>query len=222
VHALLSHLARAGFRGSLRPLGIDGQSREILTFLAGETVGDTLPWPAWVHAEETLVEVAHWLREYHTTVAGFVPPAGAMWRMGGRWRPGLIIGHNDAAPYNAVWQADRLAGFIDWDMAGPVPPEWDLAYTAFSWVPLHARHVVEREGFSAFGARPDRLRLLLAEYGWREPVSAFLGVVAERITAHMAGIRSLAEAGDPLFARIVQRGAIQDMETALAELAKIG
>jgi hypothetical protein len=222
VHALLSYLGRAGFHGSPRPLGIDGRGREILTFLVGETVGDALPWPAWVHAEETLVQVARWLRGYHAAVTGFVPPAGAVWRMGGQWRPGLIIGHNDAAPYNAVWRAGRLVGFIDWDMAGPVPPEWDLAYVAFSWVPLHARHVAEREGFTAFGARADRLRLLLDEYGWREPVSAFLGVVAERVSAHIAGLRSLAAAGDPLFIHIVERGAIQDMETALAGLAEIG
>lgn len=138
--------------------------------------GDVLPWPAWVHAEETLVQVAHWLCDYHAIVAGFVPPEGAVWRMGGRWRPGLIIGHN----------------------------------------------VVEREGFTGFGARQGRLRLLLSEYGWREPVSTFLGVVAERITAHIAGLRSLAAAGDPLFIHIVERGSIQDLETALAELAETG
>jgi len=33
-------------------------------------------------------------------------------------------------------------------------------------VALHARHVVAREGFTDFGSRPARLRLLLAEYGW--------------------------------------------------------
>jgi len=45
--------------------------------------------------------------------------------------PEMIIGHNDAAPYNAVWQG-RLVGFIDWDFAGPVTREWDLAWSAFS------------------------------------------------------------------------------------------
>lgn len=54
VHALLLHLARNGFPGSPRPLGIDSQGREILTFLEGETVGSKLPWPAWTHTERTL------------------------------------------------------------------------------------------------------------------------------------------------------------------------
>lgn len=221
VHALLSHLARARFRGCPRPLGIDAQGREILTFLDGETVGDALQWPGWVHDEQTLVQVAHWLRDCHTTVAGFVPPADAEWRMGGQWQPGLVIGHNDAAPYNAVWRAGRLVGFFDWDMAGPAPLGWDLAYTAFSWVPLQARHVAEREGFTAFGARSDRLRLLLTEYGWDGPVTSFLDVVADRIRAHILGLNSLAAADDPFFIRIVERGAIRDLEIALAGLAEI-
>ena len=51
VHALLAHLAARGFAGAPRPLGFDEQGREVLTFLAGETVGSRKPWPAWVHAD---------------------------------------------------------------------------------------------------------------------------------------------------------------------------
>jgi hypothetical protein len=52
--------------------------REVLTFLAGETVGSSLPWPGWVYAEDTLVQVARWVRGFHCAVADFVPPAGAV------------------------------------------------------------------------------------------------------------------------------------------------
>lgn len=114
-------------------MGVDGQGREVLTFLAGQTVGSAKPWPGWVHADDILVQVARWLRSFHQAVASFAPPAEAIWRMGGQWTPGLIVGHNDAAPYNAVWRDGALAGFIDWDMAGPVPAAWDVAFTAFSW-----------------------------------------------------------------------------------------
>jgi Phosphotransferase enzyme family len=220
VHALLLYLGRNDFPGSPRPLGIDGQGREILTFLEGETVGSSLPWPAWTHAEGTLAQVARWLRCYHEVAADFIPPDGAVWRMGGRWRPGLIIGHNDAAPYNSVWRAGRLAGFIDWDMAGPVTRAWDLAFAAFSWVPLHARHVVAREGFTDLGSRPARLRLFLAEYGWTGTASEFLDVVRARICAHTAGVRGLAATGDPLFTRLVEQGVADDLDTALAELGE--
>ena len=218
VHALLAHLAGNGFAGSPRPLGIDGQGREVLTFLAGQTVGSARPWPGWVHAEDTLVQVAWWLRNFHRAVADFAPPTGAVWRMGGQWAPELIVGHNDVAPYNAVWRDGGLAGFIDWDMAGPVTAVWDVAFAAFSWVPLHARHVVAREGFTDFEGRPRRLQLFLAEYGWTGPMPAFLEVVAARIRAHVTSLRGLA-AHDPLFARIVAQGAADNLETALAELA---
>ena len=217
VHALLAYLADKGFAGSPRPLGFDAQGREVLTFLAGETVGSARPWPEWVHAEDTLVQVARWVRSFHRAVADFVPPAAAVWRMGGQWAPGLIVGHNDAAPYNAVWRDGRLAGFFDWDMAGPVPAAWDVAFAAFSWVPLHARHVVAREGFTDFEGRPRRLQLFLAEYGWTNSIPAFLEVVAARIQAHVTSLRDLA-ARDPLFARIVAQGGADDLETALAEL----
>jgi Phosphotransferase enzyme family len=221
VHALLSHLSRKGFPGSPRPLGIDPQGREILTFLDGETVGSALPWPGWTHATGTLVQVARWMRRYHDVVADFTPPAAATWRMGGQWRSGLVIGHNDAAPYNAVWRDGSLAGFIDWDMAGPVSRPWDLAFAAFSWVPLHARHVAGREGFTDFGARPRRLRLFLAEYGWTGTTASFLDVVRARIRAHAAGVRGLAATGDPVFARLIAQGVADNLDVALTELEEI-
>ncbi len=67
------------------------------------------------------------------------------------WQPGDVIGHNDAAPYNAVWDIkhDRLVGFVDWDFAGPCPSVRDLAFVALSWVPLHARDVTAAGGFYA-------------------------------------------------------------------------
>jgi hypothetical protein len=158
VHVLLRHLEAVGFDGAPRALGFDDQGREVLSFLPGEVVGATRPWPSWVHSDDALRQVAGWLRDYHTAVANFVPPSGAVWREGGTWRPGLIVGHNDAAPYNAAWANGHLVGFFDWDLAAPVTREWDLAFTAFAWVPLHARHVVTAEGFTAFADRPGRPR----------------------------------------------------------------
>src|SRR5258707_6979330 len=36
VHDLLRHLERLGFRGAPRPLGIDANGREVLTYIPGE------------------------------------------------------------------------------------------------------------------------------------------------------------------------------------------
>ncbi|WP_229076005.1 aminoglycoside phosphotransferase family protein [Actinoplanes sp. DH11] len=219
VFALLKHLEDAGFDGAPAPRGIDGQGREILTLLPGESLGDDKPWPPWVHSDETLWQVAQWLREYHAVVADFVPPPDAVWRKGGDWEPGLIIGHNDAAPCNAVWSGDRVTGFFGWDFAGPVTAEADLAFTAFAWVPLSARHVATAEGFTAFADRPRRLRLMLEAYGWRGETTQMVRETRDRISASIHDIRRLAAAGDPGCRKLIESGYDRDLAAAVHELA---
>ena len=87
--------------------------------LEGETIGHLKPRAAWVYAEDTLVQVARWMRACHQAAADFVPRADAVWRAGGTWSPGLIIVHNDATIHNAAWRQGTLAGFFDSDFAGP-------------------------------------------------------------------------------------------------------
>lgn len=53
----------------------------MLSYIDGETVGEREPWPAWVHAEDTLDQVADWLRAYHAAVEDFEPPSDAIWRL---------------------------------------------------------------------------------------------------------------------------------------------
>ena len=108
VHALLRYLEEAGFAGAPRALGFDSSGREMLSYLPGETIGNQLPWPAWVSADSMLVQVGQWLRRLHDLTADFRPPADERWFIGGEMRPGQIIGHQDAAPYNAVVDGERL------------------------------------------------------------------------------------------------------------------
>jgi thiamine kinase-like enzyme len=200
-------------------LGFDEQGREVLTYLPGTTVGDQKPWPAWVHTDDTLLQVADWLREYHLAVADFVPPLGSVWRLGGQWTPGQVVCHNDAAPYNAAWLEGQLSGFFDWDFAAPAPPDWDLSFTACAWVPLHARHVASAEGFSAFQDRRRRLELFLHRYGWEDGVEPLLESVDRRLQAHASDVTRLARQGDPAFQNLVDTGAVRDIEVARTELA---
>jgi uncharacterized protein YndB with AHSA1/START domain len=129
VHALLRYLEEAGFPGAPRALGFDSSGREMLSYLPGETIGDRMPWPAWASADSMLVQVGQWLRRLHDLTADFRPPADERWFIGGVMRPGLIVGHQDPAPYNAVVDGERLVGFYDWDIAGPSSREWDLAFS---------------------------------------------------------------------------------------------
>ncbi|MFD0525302.1 aminoglycoside phosphotransferase/kinase family protein [Paractinoplanes durhamensis] len=104
-----------------RPLGFDDQGRQMLSYLPGEVIGGRQPWPAWVYRDDTLEQVGRWLRRVHDASATFVPPPDARWFTGDKLQPGMVIGHQDAAPYNAVMDGDRLAGFFDWDTASPSP-----------------------------------------------------------------------------------------------------
>ena len=76
VHALLAHLRERGFTLGPKPLGFDVSGREILSYLPGQTVGNSLPWPDWVWDEALLAEVAGAAARYHRAVADFRPKIG--------------------------------------------------------------------------------------------------------------------------------------------------
>ncbi|MFG3258699.1 phosphotransferase [Streptomyces sp. NPDC048172] len=201
VHAVLRHLESVGFTGAPRVLGLDGEGREILTYLAGESAGEDLPWPAWVYSDAALADVGTWARRLHDATESFVPPPDARWLAGVTWRPGLVVGHHDAAPWNAVWREDGLAGFFDWDSAGPSSREVDLAFMALTWVPLQARGLAERTGFTAFEDRSRRLHLLLDSYGYEGDRTAFGTAVTARARMHADVVDRLAAAGEPGYTR---------------------
>jgi hypothetical protein len=190
VHALLRHLEEAGFDAAPRALGFDDQGREKLTYLPGETLGNRNPWPAWASADSMLAQVGAWLRRVHDLTAGFTPPPGERWFIGGTTGPGLIVGHQDASPFNAVIDGDRLVGFCDWDIAGPSSREWDLAFSALTWVPLASPYGDDLRD------RARRLHLLLDAYGYDADRHAFGAVVPQRARTQAGVIREMAANGD--------------------------
>ena len=131
---------------------------------------------------------------------------------------GCLLAHNDAAPYNAVWNDHRLVGFVDWDMSGPLTRESDLAWVAFSWVPLHARDVVEAEGFTHFGDRRRRLELFLAEYGGDLTADGLLEVLRRRLLENIDAMRVMARSGDVTYQRMLEHGVDLRLVRALEEL----
>jgi hypothetical protein len=197
VHALLRHLEEAGFQGAPRPRGLDGHGREMLTYLPGETAAGRFPWPAWTFTDHLLSQVGRWLRRLHDATATFVPPAGERWFTGRTMQPGQIIGHQDAAPYNAaVLDGDHLTGFFDWDTAGPSSRDFDLAFTALWWIPLCPPDVAASLGFHDPPARSRRLHLLLDAYGYEPDRHDFGAAIVARARQQAAGMREMAAAGD--------------------------
>ena len=179
----------------------------MLSYLPGETIGDRMPWPAWASADSMLVQVGQWLRRLHDLTADFRPPADERWFIGSVMRPGLVVGHQDAAPYNAVVDGERLVGFCDWDIAGPSSREWDLAFSMLPWVPLASPSPgpSDAPGPSAAGGaggpdageRSRRSHLLLDAYGFEGDRQVFGSVVPQRARRQAGVIRRQAAAGDP-------------------------
>jgi hypothetical protein len=52
------------------------------------------------------------MRRIHDATADFIPPKDERWFTGRTMRPGWVVGHQDAAPYNAVMDGDRLSGLL--------------------------------------------------------------------------------------------------------------
>ena len=134
IHAFLSHLDTVGFAGAPRILGIDDKGREVLTFHPG-----TLEWPntpELFSSDASLEQVAVLVRDFHRASASFVPPTDTGWsdRLADP-AGGVIVIHNDLAPWNFVVGEERSV-IIDWDYAAPGRIEWELAYSIHTFVPL--------------------------------------------------------------------------------------
>jgi len=197
VHALLQHLE--GWSGAPRVLGIDEHGREIVEFVDGD-----VEWPELraLTTDDGLEAMGALLREYHDLVASFVPPAGAVWRFPDMERDvdgtplagePRIICHNDCAPWNLVIGPSRWA-LIDWDVAGPRPRLWDVAYAI--------RGAVLSESAPAEG-RLRRVDVFASGYGLdAEERLTLPEIVVARIRSSFDAFARRAAAGEEPWARL--------------------
>ncbi|HEX6777497.1 MAG TPA: phosphotransferase [Ktedonobacterales bacterium] len=205
VHSLLHYLEARGFDGAPRALGFDDQGREVLTFIEGEIGQYPVPQPLW--SETVLLEMARFIRRYHDATVGFVPPEGACWQfVYPDPRRHEVLCHNDLGPYNLIYVGNRPRALIDFDMAGPGPRAWDLAYAAYCFVPLaHAEDAgLQRLGLTAPTIQGQRLGRFCAAYGL--PAQEVLELVEPRLEAMCAFLVDRAAAGDIAVQRMVEQG----------------
>ena len=171
THALLRYLEEVGFDGAPRVLGVDEAGREVLSYVPGEAV--TAPAPGWGLTDAALDSVGRLLRRFHDAVAGFDPSpytwpdsAPPPFDRGG-------ITHNDPNLDNVVFRDGRAVALIDFDLASPGDPLWDVAGAARMWAPLrlpadtpderrHGELRRLRVLVDAYGLEPERRERLVA------------------------------------------------------------
>jgi aminoglycoside phosphotransferase (APT) family kinase protein len=204
VRDLLLHLESVGFDGAPRFLGMDEQGREVLSWIDGDV--PLPPYPAWAMTDRALADLGGLVRRFHEATATF---RGATADWSSEWSDpggGPVICHNDLYPENVVFRAGRVVALIDFAMAAPGRPLWDVAIAADTWGPLgdpdrRDQHPVNLDGIARLGllARAYGLELERAEElvdtVIEERAHATANIRAEIAGGNESWIRNWADAG---------------------------
>ncbi|MGL5353888.1 MAG: phosphotransferase [Clostridium sp.] len=138
IHKLLLHLEKKNIDFTPNLIGVDIEKNlEKLTFVQGETI-DNYPMKNDKNYKIEVIQlVAKMLREYHDATLDFERSTEDTWFL--EYEGELeaeVICHNDFAPYNITFKEGKPSGIIDFDTACPAPRIWDMAYTAYRFIPL--------------------------------------------------------------------------------------
>jgi hypothetical protein len=204
IHRFLLALPAHGFTGAPTPLGL-ADGREQLGFVPGDVA--VQPYPAWSMTETALASVGALLRRFHRASAAIPLEPGVSWAADlADPRGGTMLCHSDACVENVVFRDGEAVALIDFDMAAPGRPLWDVAMAARYWVPM-----LDPETAALFpsyvGLDPvRRLRVLADGYGLSADDRAELpGVIEEVTVVERAEIAARLEAGDASFAKAFRR-----------------
>ncbi|MFD9627136.1 phosphotransferase [Peribacillus muralis] len=211
IHGLLTHLEHKGYEYAPKYLGIDEKGREILSYIEGEA--GNYPVKKYMWSNEVLRAIAEMLRQYHDSVSDFSFEAN--WQsIDYTPQPAEILCHNDFALYNIVFQKERPMGIIDFDVAGPGPRLWDIAYTLYTCVPLSRFHLDETGEKVHYQTCQDanriknRVQLFFDSYG--EAVAEdYIEMVLLRLKGLCKTITSKANEGDLAFQRMMDEGHLE-------------
>ena len=195
IHRFLQALPDHGFTGAPRPVAL-AAGREQLTFVAGDVA--VMPYPAWSLTERALTSVGALLRRFHQASASIPLEPGVPWSTDlADPHGGTMLCHSDACVENVVFRDGEAHGLIDFDMAAPGRPLWDVAMAARYWVPMLDPETAAQ--FPSYtGLDPvRRLRILADGYGMSSADRTELLTVIEEVTdVERAEIAGRLEAGD--------------------------
>jgi len=82
----------------------------------------------------------------------------------------IVIGHCDAAPWNFLARSGMPVALLDWDSAGPIGREWDVAQTAWLNAQLHDDDVAALQGLPDAAACAQLLSAFCQGYRVERPL----------------------------------------------------
>ena len=224
IHKLLKHLENNGFSYAPKFLGIDEKGREILSFIEGEAGNDPLKKYMW--SDDVLREIAKMLRLYHDAVSDF--PLSNDWTpIDNTPQKMEVLCHNDFARYNIIFNGEKPIGIIDFDVAGPGPRLWDIAYTLYTCVPLSRFYISETGEEVYYDPLHDanrikqRVSLFFESYG-KEMGEDYLEMVLLRLEGLCKTIIRKASEGDIAFSNMVDEGHLQHYQKDIKFISKHG
>lgn len=195
IHAFLRALHRAGFVGAPLPIGIDDDGRERLVFIEGDVA--LTPYPTWSQTDTALASIARLLRQMHDAAHAFDPGAYSWNDALSDPAGGTIVCHNDLEPSNIVFRDGIAVAFIDFELAAPGRPVYDIAQMARVCVPLDGEVDRERLGYRPADL-PARLRLVADAYGLeRDDRAELLATIDVAFARIEAAVRRAVDAGSP-------------------------
>ncbi|MGW5498863.1 phosphotransferase [Streptomyces olivaceoviridis] len=206
LHACLLALKEHGFDGAPVPVGLTADGREQLTFVPGDVA--LPPFPDWAMTKAALASVGSLLRRLHEAGAAVAVDSRVEWpRDLADPEGGTMLCHNDVCPENVVFRDGRAAALIDFDLAAPGRPLWDIAMAARYWVPMldpGSAAALHPPGLDA----PARLRVLADGYGLPGRERAALpGVIEQATEVCRAFVARRVADGDPVYLQaLAERG----------------
>ncbi len=166
IQRLLTHVRDRGVTWVPAFHGFDESGREILDYIEG---APGAPEGETRYAIELLEDVARKQRQWHDATVDFEHGAKDPWFDPGR-QPQEVIGHNTFADRSHVFDGTTLVGAIHFDHCYPASRLWDLAYTAYFYVPMLPPEGTDLGTDASHGTYDvatmrERLGVFLAAYG---------------------------------------------------------
>ncbi|MFM9278723.1 aminoglycoside phosphotransferase family protein [Paenibacillus jiagnxiensis] len=208
VHDFLNFLHQQGAVFVPKPLGVNEQNEEILSFMPGEVFN--YPLPEKLLSDSMLISAAHLLSRFHQYSEKYVSKLTntEQWMLPCTF-PIEVMCHGDFAPYNVTVQNDEAAGIIDFDTLHPGPKMWDIAYGIYRWVPFNNPENPDSNG-STLTEKIRKTKLFLDTYGINdESKKSFVEVLIKRLESLIEFMSKEASAGNEDFQSNIEDGHLQ-------------